>query len=159
MKTIGIALLFALCCLAGVRLGAKKAAPLKMIRAMRAGLQSFSDRTASGATLADAAEPADDAFRERLSVYLESLSQGSAQADAAGRASAAFGASDAVRSGAELFFCGLSDAPRAELQRRIEAFGAVLARAEVDAENESKQARVLRSAGFLVGTGLAVLLL
>ena len=59
----------------------------------------------------------------------------------------------------ELFFCGLSDAPRAELQRRIEAFGAVLARAEVDAENESKQARVLRSAGFLVGTGLAVLLL
>ena len=63
MKTIGIALLFALCCLAGVRLGAKKAAPLKTIRAMRAGLQSFSDRTASGATLADAAEPADDLHR------------------------------------------------------------------------------------------------
>ena len=42
---------------------------------------------------------------------------------------------------------------------RIEAFRETLVRAEREAEENAKQARVLKSAGVLIGTGLAILLL
>ena len=159
MKSVGIALLFALCSLVGIRLAAKKTAPLKTVRALLFGLQSFADRVASGSTLVAAAEAGNDAFVELLSVYLGALSKDGTQDAAAERAASSIRASASVQSGAELFFSGLSDAPRAELLRRIKAFSDVLERAGSEAETESKQARVLRSAGFLVGTGLAILLM
>jgi len=159
MKTIGIALLFGLCCMIGVRLSAKKTAPLKAVRELLSGLCAFSDCVTGGATLSAAAESSEGLFFERLSAYLSALKEGAPQAIAAKTAGAQLKASDAVSCGAERFFNGLSQASGSELPERIDALKTVLERAEREAEGESKQARVLRSAGFLIGTGLAILLL
>lgn len=158
MKTAGIALLFGLCCLIGVRLSAKKLAPLRMIRSVMSGLGTFSDGVSRGAALSAAAGTGGPFF-ELLEAYLSALSDGMQQTDAADRAASCFSGCEALRHGAGLFLNGLSEAPRAELQGRIDAFREALARAERDAEETAKQARVLKSAGILAGAGLAILLL
>jgi hypothetical protein len=159
MKTVGIALLFGLCCLIGIRIAAKKTAPLREIRTVLNELRTFSDRVSGGATLSAAAEQGGGPFSEMLSAYLKALSDGMPQPEAADRAVSRFRDGAAVCHGAELFVNGLSEAPRGDLPGRIEAFRETLVRAEREAEETAKQARVLKSAGFLIGTGLAILLL
>ena len=113
----------------------------------------------AGATLSTAAETESGTFFDLLSAYLNALSSGSPQRSAAHEAAARMKDPEAARHGAELFFNGLSETSRTELFVRIDAFRETLARAEREAEETAKQAHVLKTAGVLIGAGLAILLL
>ena len=54
---------------------------------------------------------------------------------------------------------GLSTAARCDLIKRTETLMPILLRAETEAEQDAKQARVLRISGVLTGAGLAILLM
>lgn len=159
MKTVGIALLFGLCALIGVRLGAKKTARLKTVRSLRSDLQLFSERIAAGSSsLPTLAAERDGLFSELLQSYLDALPQGYTEVDAAEQACERLQGQETVRAGLRQFLSGLSSAARSDLVRRTQLLSSVLDRAETEAEAEARQARVIKVSGVLAGTGLAILL-
>lgn len=159
MKTVGIVLLFGLCAVIGMRLGAKKTERLFTVRALRKDLQLFSERIAAGrGTLTEIASE-NGALFELIGSYLAALSGGETESAAAERASDGFKKGSAEGAGLCMFFTGLSSANRSDLIRRTDALSVALERAENEAETEAKQARVLRVSGVLVGAGIAILLL
>ena len=160
MKTVGVALLFGLCCMIGFRLGRKKTGRLKVIRSLRSDLQLFSERIGSGCgTLKDLQGELNGALGEILKTYLDMLKEGNGGADAAENAIGDLRGSGTAEAGIRMFLIGLSTASRSDLIRRTQMLGTMLERAEEEAETEAKQARVLQISGVLTGAGLAILLL
>ena len=160
MKTVGIAMLFGLCTWIGIRLGAKKTARLMTVRALRSDLQLFSEQIAAGnGTLIDLASGRDGVLFDVLRIYLDALSKGESETEAARKAIASTSGCQTVQAGLQMFLTGLSNAARSDLMRRIQTFSPMLERAESEAETDAKQARVLRISGVLAGAGLAILLL
>lgn len=160
MKTIGIVMLFGLCCMIGIRLGMKKTARLHLLQSLRNDLARFSERivTCSG-TLTEIAEEGNGTLSRMLRIYLEMLCEGKKEADAAEYAAEALNGFGNVQNEVRSFLNGLSGAARDSLIKRTEALMPVLERAEAEAETEAKQARVLKISGVLTGAGLAILLL
>ena len=159
MKTVGIALLFGLCAMIGIRLSAKKTARLGTARTLRKDLQFFSDRIVrSGETLVEIASGEGMLF-DMLGAYLEALSDGASETDAAEHAAEGLRKGSAEEAGMQRFFTGMSGASRSELITRVNVLSPVLERVENEAEADAKQARVLRISGVLVGAGIAILLL
>ena len=160
MKTVGIAMLFGLCCLIGFRLGAKKTAQLRTVQSLRRDVQLLSERVGSGgSTLLEIAGEMNGTLSEILRIYLEKLDEGAAETDAAAFALECLRGSGNVQAGVRMFLAGLSTASRSDLIARTKALSPMLERAETEAEAEEKQARVLRISGVLTGAGLAILLL
>ena len=159
MKTVGIALLFGLCALIGVRLGAKKTERLKTVRSLQNDLQCFSERIAAGnSTLSALAAERSGLFSELLQNYLDALSRGCTEVNAAERATECLRGQEAMCAGMQQFLSGLSSAARSDLVKRTQLLSSVLDRAEAEAAAEAKQARILKVSGVLAGTGLAILL-
>lgn len=157
MKTAGIALLFGLCCVVGARLAARKTKRLSTVRALKQGLQLFSERIHQGGTLRRIAAE-DGLFFELLGTYLSALSKAAAESDAAADACGRLTHCGTERDAMRAFLTAISSASRSDLLRRIEALRPVLDRAETEAEDEAKQARVIRVSGVLIGAGLAIVL-
>ena len=158
MKTFGIAMLFGLCSMIGIRIAAGKTARLNAVRTLSRELIRFAERISGGDTLKTMAAES-GMLSGMLSVYLTALENGETEARAAALASDEMKNGSAEQSGACAFLTGLSAASRHDTARRTESFKDVLARAQSEAEAESKQARVIRISGVLVGAGLAILLL
>lgn len=160
MKTVGIAMLFGLCCMIGIRLGMKKTARLRMLQSLRNELSRFSERiiTCSG-TLTEIAGEGDGTLSRMLRIYLEQLCAGQKEANAAEHASEVLNGYGNVQNEVRSFLNGLSGAARGSLIKRTEDLMPILERAVAEAETEAKQARVLRISGVLIGAGLAILLL
>lgn len=153
-------MLFGLCCMIGVGLGARKTARLQTIRSLRGDLQLFSERIASGrGTLTEIAGEQGGALTEMLQIYLDRLAAGSGETEAAKTAFEDLHVCETVREGIRIFLTGLSTATRGDLKARTKTLSATLDRAESEAETEAKQARVLRVSGVLIGAGLAILLM
>ena len=160
MKTIGIAMLFGLCTMIGVRLAAKKTERLHTVRSLRSELRLFSERTALGCgTLCEFAAERNGILSELLRIYLKALTEGDPEPQAAERATACLRAGTTMQAATQSFLNGLSGVTRIDLEKRTQAFSTVLERAEHEAESDAKQARVLRISGVLAGAGLAILLL
>lgn len=160
MKTVGIAMLFGLCCMIGMRLGARKTAYLHTVRSLRCDLQLFSERIGTcSSMLKDIAGELTGTLSVVLRAYLDRLDAGCTESDAAEYALDGLHAYGTVQAGMRLFLTGLSNATRKDLILRMQALMPMLERAEAEAEAEAKQARVLRISGVLTGAGLAILLL
>ena len=156
MKTVGIVMLFGLCTMIGMQLGAKKTARLFTVRTLRKELQLFSERITSGrGTLMEIASEKDGLLSEMLGRYLDALGKG----EAAGKAAGKLKAESTEHAGMLMFFTGLSTGSRMDLIGRANALSPTLGRAENEAEAEAKQARVLRVSGMLIGAGVAILLI
>lgn len=109
MKTVGIAMLFGLCSLIGMRLAAKKTEELGLIRSIRNDLLLFSERIAAGiGTLPELANERNGALSDVLQVYLDTLSEGYSEADAAERAVGKLNGYGSVQAGVKRFLTGLS---------------------------------------------------
>ena len=160
MKTVGIAMLFGLCCVIGMRLGAKKTAYLRTVRSLRCDLQLFSERIGTcSSTLKEIAGELSGTLSTMMHTYLDRLDAGCTEADAAEYALDGLQAFGTVQAGMRMFLTGLSTASRKDLMLRSQTLAPMLERAEAEAEAEAKQARVLRISGVLIGAGLAILLL
>lgn len=160
MKTVGIALLFGLCCMIGFRLGARKTACLKTVRSLQSDLQLFSERIkADGGTLTEIAAKLNGTLAGILQTYLDLLAAGKGETDAAETASGLCSGCGTAHAGLKLFLNGLSAASRSDLIRRTQTLTSTLERAETEAESEAGQGRVFRIAGVLIGAALAILLL
>ena len=160
MKTAGVALLFGLCCMIGFRLGRRKTGRLRTIRSLQSDLQLFTERIGSGCgTLKELQGELNGTLGESLRIYLDMLDGGKREADAAECAIEDLRECGAVTDGIRMFLIGLSTASRNDLIRRSQTLGAMLERAEEEAETAAKQARVLQISGVLTGAGLAILLL
>ena len=159
MKTAGIALLFGLCCLGGAQLGARKTKRLSVVRALKQGVQLFSERIAQGnGTLLQFASE-DGLFFEMLHAYLDARDNGLPEAASAKAACALLDGFRSEQDAMRLFFEALSAASRSDLFRRVESLRLALDRAEAEAQAEAKQARVIRVSGVLIGAGLAIVLI
>ena len=160
MKTVGVALLFGLCCMIGFQLGRRKTSRLRTIRSLQSDLQLFSERIGSGCgTLTEIQCELIGALGEILKIYLDMLSEGRKEADAAECATADLRDCSAVKDEIGTLLVGLSTASRSDLVRRTQTLKPLLERAEKEAETDAKQARVLQISGVLTGAGLAILLL
>ena len=160
MKTIGVALLFGLCCMIGFHLGRRKTSRLKTIRSIKGDLQLFSERITSGCcTLKEIREELNGTLGEIIKKYLNMLNEGRRETDAAACAIGDMHGNGSVEAGLRTFLVGLSTASRNDLIRRMQTLSPMLERAEEEAETEAKQARVLQISGVLTGAGLAILLL
>jgi stage III sporulation protein AB len=160
MKTVGLSLLFGLCCLIGFRIAAGKTERLRTIRALRGDLQMLSERIASGrGSLMKIASERKELLAGSLSRYLEALSEGKTEEVSAERAAAVFRKGSAEAEGMRMFFSGLSAAGRSEFTARTDSLLPMLKRAEEEAEAEAKQAQVIRVSGALIGAAIAILLL
>lgn len=160
MKTVGIVMLFGLCTMIGMQLGAKKTARLFTVRTLRKELQLFSERITSGrGTLMEIASEKDGMLSEMLGRYLDALGKGDTEPEAAGKAAGKLKAESTEHAGMLMFFTGLSTGSRMDLIGRANALSPTLGRAENEAEAEAKQARVLRVSGMLIGAGVAILLI
>ncbi len=160
MKYVGIAMLFGLCTLIGMRLAAKKTARLNTVRSLRKDLVLFSERIATGGgTLAKIAAGQNGMLFTLLGRYLSALSDGESELNAAACAADMLKKDSTEQAGIRMFFSGLASASRADLIKRVNTLSPMLERAEGEAETETKQARVLRISGALVGAGLTILLL
>ena len=160
MRTVGVAMLFGLCCMIGFQLGRRKTGRLRTIRALRGDLQLFSERIGSDcSTLNRLQRELSGALGEILKTYLDMLDEGKKEADAAEEAIGDLGSCETVKAGIRMFLIGLSSASRNDLIRRTQTLKSVLERAEEEAQTEAKQARVLQISGVLTGAGLAILLL
>ncbi len=160
MKTVGIAMLFGLCCMIGFQLGRRKTGRLKTIRSLRSDLQLFSERISAGCgMMTELAGELNGTMGEILKTYLVMLGEGKKEAEAAGCAIGELCACETVLAGVRMFLIGLSTASRNDLIRRTQTLELMLERAEKEAETEAKQARVLQISGVLTGAGLAILLL
>ena len=159
MKTVGIVILFALCTAIGWRLAAKKSERIAAICALRRDLSVFSDAFDAGeGSLSAIAQRGQGLLMQQLNVYLATLRDGRSEQEAA-RIAAEPLAPDALFEAARLFFGGLSQCPRTEIQARIERFLHALDAAERDAAPQGKQAKLIRAVGVLTGAALAVLLI
>ncbi len=159
MKTVGIAMLFGLCTLIGIRIAARKMTRLRMVLELKEQLCLFSERIAGGCgSLRDAAQ-GEGVFAEMLKRYLKTLSEGGTEDAAAGHAADMLLQGSAEQTGANAFFTGLSAASRSDLLKRAERLAQGLERAEREADEDAKKARVIRASGALIGAGLAILLL
>ena len=153
-------MLFGLCTLIGMRLGAKKTARLNMVRSLRKDLVLFSERIATGGgTLTEIISGQNSMLFTMLGQYLSALSEGKTESDAAESAVKGVKRDSTEQAGLRMFLTGLSLASRNDLIKRANALTPMLERAEDDAETEAKQARVMRVSGALVGAGLSILLL
>ena len=153
-------MLFGLCCMVGMRLGAKKEAHLNTVRSIRSDLQMLAERvTAAVGTLQEIAEELNGTLSTVLHTYLQQLDAGRTEADAADCALEGLRAYTEVYSGMRMFLIGLSTATRKDLAARVQTLTPMLEHAEAEAGTEAKQARVLRISGVLAGAGLAILLL
>ena len=160
MKMLGIALLFGLCCLIGVRLGARKTTGLLTVRSLKNELQLFSEQvTAKSGTLNEIAKNSDGLLSDVLQSYLAALSNGASEGKAAEEASEILQENKTLQAGVRMFLTGLSEATRLDLIKRTQVLSSTLDRAESEAEAEARKARVLRISGVLAGAGLAILLL
>ncbi len=160
MKTVGLALLFGLCCLTGFRIAAVKTERLRTVRALQGDLQHFSERIASGrGSLIGIASEQPDLFCGALSRYLDALAQGKTEDGAMETAVEGLRSGSTEYNGMQMFFAGLSAAGRTDLVKRTEMLGSILKRAETESESETKQARVIRVSGALVGAAIAILLI
>ena len=159
MKAVGIAMIFGLCTLIGIRIAAQKTGRLNMLRTIQKELRLFTERIMSGSgTLTDAAED-QQMLSELLSVYLDTLSAGESERNASEKAARTLFAEKTERENAEAFLMGLSCASRTDIVRRSERWIQLLKHAEQESEAESKKARVIRVSGALIGAGIAILLL
>lgn len=159
MKTVGIAILFCLCSVIGMRLASKKTARLHAIRTLERELRLFSERIASGRGMLTEIAKEQGLLPEMLSEYLHALADGVRQTEAAEQAANRMNGKDTENAGVRMFFTDLSAASRADLRKRAETLSRTLECAEREADAEAKQARVLRLSGVLIGAGLAILLL
>ena len=160
MKTVGLAMLFALCCAIGFRIGALKTARLRTVRTLRGDLQLLTARISSGiGSLMEIASDHSGMLCGALDRYLHALSQGETEADAANRAAEGLRKESAEHDGIRMFFSGLSQTGRAGFSERAETLSRMLEQAEKEAETEAKQARIIRASGALIGTAIAILLL
>ncbi len=159
MKTVGIAMIFGLCTLIGIRIASRKTGRLKEGRAIRKDLRLFTERIATGAgTLLDAADK-QGVLSELLSVYRNALSKGETEESASEKAADALICDRSERENAAAFLKGLSAASRSDILKRAEQWIESLERTEREAEAESKKACVIRVSGALIGAGIAILLL
>lgn len=160
MKTVGIAMLFGLCSLIGIRLADRRTKRLEFVRALQKDLRSFAEwvRTGSESLSAFAAEQEGE-LSGMLKAYLAALAEGETETTAAERATERFRGGSTEQAGMRLFLSGLSSATRADLILRTQRSSDLLERTEREAEEEAKQARVLRISGVLIGAGLAILLI
>lgn len=153
-------MLFGLCCVIGMRLGARKTARLNGVRSLRSDLQLFSERVTAGSSpLKEIAGELNGTLSILLQTYLDRLDEGEREADAAESALLSLPVNGTAQAGMRMFLIGLSTATRRDLMMRVQALAPMLERAEAEAETEAKQARVLRISGVLIGAGLAILLL
>ncbi len=153
-------MLFGLCCMIGMQLGMKKTARLKTLRSLRNDLVRFSERIITcSSTLAEIAAEGDGTLSDMFRIYLEMLSAGRKEADAAESAAEILNGYGNVQNEMQSFLNGLSSSARSNLIKRTEALMPILERAVAEAETEAKQARVLKISGVLTGAGLAILLL
>lgn len=160
MRTIGIAMLFGLCCMIGFRLGMKKTAQLKTVRSIQSDLQLFSERiTTESGTLEELACQMNGTLSKILRAYLDALRLGKRESEAAEYASTDLRVYENLQTGLLRFLTGLSTAARGDLIGRTQALITVTKQAEAQAEAEADRARVLRITGVLTGAGLAILLL
>ena len=160
MKTVGLAMLFGLCCLIGIRIAAKKTERMHTVKLLQRDLQMFSERIASGCgSLAEITSKYGIRFSGSLDRYLDALSGGETEENAAACAAAAFRKGSAEGDGMLLFLSGLSASGRADLPKRVNALAAALNRAEDEAEDIAKQAKAIRVTGALIGAGIVILLL
>ena len=158
MKTLGILLLFGLCTAIGIRLASQKCEGMQRIRALERELAAIAERFDGGnASLRSIAQSGQGMLSNRLCVYLDALSAGRTEAEAAQNAAEPF-VPESLHAEALLFFDGLSLCPRAELKRRIERLNAALSDAMRNAEPLQRQAKLIRAVGVLCGAALAVLL-
>ena len=160
MKTVGLAILFGLCCLIGIRIAAKKSERMQSVKALQRDLQLFSERIASGCvSLTEITSKYGIRFSGSLDRYLCALSDGETEANAAASAVSAFRNGSAEGEGMQLFLSGLSQAGRTDLPKRAEMLSLALKRAEEEALSEAKQAKAIRVTGALIGAGIVILLL
>jgi hypothetical protein len=160
VKTVGIVMLFGLCSLIGIRLGAKKTTRLKTIRSFRNDLGVFLERIGSiNSALPEIATALTGPLSSILRRYLDLLHAGNNETEAAEGAAAILKECGSIRDEVQMFVNGLSTAARCDLIKRTETLMPILLRAETEAEQDAKQARVLRISGVLTGAGLAILLM
>ncbi len=159
MKTIGIAMLFGLCTLIGIRAAAEKTTRLKTVSELKEQLRMFSERIAGGCSALKNSVQEPGTLQRMLSAYLEALNNGRSESEAVACAAELLPKGSAERTGAKAFFSGLSFASRSDILKRIELYAESLGRAEREAYDGAGQARVIRISGALIGAGLAILLL
>lgn len=159
MKTVGIAMLFGLCTLIGIRIAARKTARFRTLQQLKERLCLFSERISGGCGSLKDATSGEGVFAEMLERYLKTLSEGGTEAEAARQAADLLLQGSAEQTGANAFFTGLSAASRSDLLKRAERLTQTLERAEREADEDAKKARVIRVSGALIGAGLAILLL
>ena len=144
----------------GFRLGARKTARVRNVRALRGDLQLLSERISTGSgTLVELVSSYSGVLFETIAAYLDALSEGGSETEAAEHALLPRDWGESEREGIRMFLTGLSGSTRSDSVKRAQALSATLERVAQEAETEAKQARVLRVSGVLAGAGLAILLL
>ena len=153
-------MLFGLCSLIGIRLADRRTKRLEFVRALQKDLRSFAERVRTGSeSLSAFAAEQEGELSGMLKAYLAALAEGETEATAAERGAERLRGGSTEQAGMRLFLSGLSSATRADLILRTQRSSDLLERAEREAEEEAKQARVLRISGVLIGAGLAILLI